>query len=94
MVQAVLRMPSLVAEAIVVDNDPTIDTAAVARRFGTDVIHEEVRRHGQPCKTVLLQAWRDITVTLGGDSLLVLKVDSHFSRPDGRTVKSSWRPRL
>lgn len=61
------RMPSFVDEVIVVDNDSTDRTAAVARTLGANVIHEKVRGYGRAYKTGLFHAKGDIIVTLDGD---------------------------
>jgi glycosyltransferase involved in cell wall biosynthesis len=61
------RMPALVDEVVVVDNDSTDRTAEVAISFGARVIHESVRGYGRAYKTGLLEARGDIIVTLDGD---------------------------
>lgn len=61
------RMPSLVDEVIVVDNNSTDRTAEVARNCGARVIHENVRGYGRAYKTGLIQARGDLIVTLDGD---------------------------
>ncbi len=61
------RMPSLVDEVVVVDNNSTDRTAEVAKSYGARVIHESVRGYGRAYKTGLLQARGDIIVTLDGD---------------------------
>ena len=61
------RVPEFVDEVIVVDNDSTDETAAIARKFGARVITETVRGYGRAYKTGLLHAQGDIVVTLDGD---------------------------
>jgi hypothetical protein len=66
-VEVLSRIPPLVDEVIVVDNDSTDRTAEFARSHGARVIHEKVRGYGRAYKTGLLQAQGDIIVTLDGD---------------------------
>ncbi|NWG12708.1 MAG: glycosyltransferase family 2 protein [Acidobacteria bacterium] len=61
------RMPQFVDEVVVVDNDSTDRTGAVARDFGARVLHEKIRGYGRAYKTGLLEAKGDIIVTLDGD---------------------------
>ena len=61
------RIPDFVDEVIVVDNDSTDGTAAVAQSMGARVIREIVRGYGRAYKTGLLHARGDIIVTLDGD---------------------------
>jgi len=61
------RMPSLVDDVVVVDNDSTDRTAEVARSYGARVIHESVRGYGRAYKAGLLEARGDVIVTLDGD---------------------------
>jgi glycosyltransferase involved in cell wall biosynthesis len=61
------RMPSLVDEVVVVDNNSTDRTAEVAKSLGARVIHENVRGYGRAYKTGLIEARGDIIVTLDGD---------------------------
>ena len=61
------RIPTFIDEVIVVDNDSTDGTAAVAQRMGARVIQETVRGYGRAYKTGLLHAQGDIIVTLDGD---------------------------
>ena len=66
-VEVLSRIPPLVDEVIVVDNDSTDRTAEFARSHGARVIHEKVRGYGRAYKTGLLQAQGDVIVTLDGD---------------------------
>lgn len=66
-VEVLSRIPPLVDEVIVVDNDSTDRTAELARSHGARVLHEKVRGYGRAYKTGLLQAQGDIIVTLDGD---------------------------
>jgi len=66
-VEVLSRIPSLVDEVIVVDNDSTDRTAELARKHGALVIHERVRGYGRAYKTGLFRARGDIIVTLDGD---------------------------
>ncbi len=62
-----VRVPEFVDEVIVVDNDSTDQTAAMARKFGARVIEETVRGYGRAYKAGLFHAQGDIIVTLDGD---------------------------
>lgn len=67
-IQRVLaRIPSFVDEVVVVDNNSTDGTAAVADKMGAQVIRENLRGYGRAYKTGLLHAEGDIIVTLDGD---------------------------
>ena len=61
------RMPEFVDEVIVVDNGSTDRTADVARRFGAQVIREDVRGYGRSYKRGFSLATSDVIVTLDGD---------------------------
>jgi hypothetical protein len=61
------RMPDFVDQVIVVDNRSTDRTAEVARQFGADVIHEDVRGYGRSYKKGFSMATGDVIVTLDGD---------------------------
>ena len=66
--QSVLeRMPEFVDEVIVVDNGSTDRTSEVAKRFGAQVIREDVRGYGRSYKTGFAWATGDLIVTLDGD---------------------------
>ncbi len=67
-IQRVLeRIPEFVDEVIVVDNDSTDATGAIATRMGARVIKEAVRGYGRAYKTGLMHAQGDILITLDGD---------------------------
>jgi len=67
-VQKVLEaLPAFVDEAIVVDNDSTDRTAAVARAHGAVVITELNHGYGYAYKKGFAHATGDIIVTLDGD---------------------------
>lgn len=66
-VEVLKRMPLFVDETIVVDNNSTDRTAALASQHGAKVIHEKVRGYGRAYKTGLIEARGDIIVTLDGD---------------------------
>jgi glycosyltransferase involved in cell wall biosynthesis len=67
-IQKVLaRIPSLVDEVLVVDNNSTDNTAAISSAMGARVILEKVRGYGRAYKSGLLNAKGDIIVTLDGD---------------------------
>ncbi len=67
-IQRVLsRIPKFVDEVIVVDNDSTDATGAIASRMGARVIKEAVRGYGRAYKTGLMHAQGDIIITLDGD---------------------------
>lgn len=61
------ELPDFVDETIVVDNDSTDRTAAVAREMGAIVIHELHRGYGRAYKKGFAHATGDIIVTLDGD---------------------------
>lgn len=60
-------LPSCVDQVVVVDNDSTDDTAAVARSFGATVVMEKRRGYGIAFKTGLRAADGDIVITMDGD---------------------------
>ena len=61
------RMPDYVDEVIVVDNDSSDRTAAVARSHGAKVIREDVRGYGRAYKKGFANSTGDVIVTLDGD---------------------------
>ena len=61
------RMPQFVDQVIVVDNGSTDRTADVAKSYGAQVIHEEVRGYGRAYKSGFQKAIGDVIVTLDGD---------------------------
>ncbi len=61
------RMPEFVDEVIVVDNNSTDRTAAVAESLGARVIREHVRGYGRAYKKGFSVAGGDIIITLDGD---------------------------
>lgn len=61
------NLPSCVDQVVVVDNDSTDNTAAVARSFGATVVLEKRRGYGIAYKTGLRCADGDIFVTMDGD---------------------------
>ena len=60
-------MPDYVDEVIVVDNDSSDRTAAVARSHGAKVIREDVRGYGRAYKKGFANSTGDVIVTLDGD---------------------------
>lgn len=67
-IEKVLRdMPAFVDQVIVVDNASTDRTSEVARHFGAQVIHEEVRGYGRSYKKGFSAASGDLIITLDGD---------------------------
>lgn len=60
-------LPKLVDQVIVVDNNSTDNTAAVARSYGWTVIHETRRGYGRAYKTGLAAATGDVVITMDGD---------------------------
>lgn len=65
--QVMQRMPKFVDQVIVVDNGSTDRTADVAKSYGAQVIHEEVRGYGRAYKSGFQKAIGDVIVTLDGD---------------------------
>jgi glycosyltransferase involved in cell wall biosynthesis len=65
--QVMQRMPSFVDQVIVVDNGSTDRTADVAKSYGAQVIHEEVRGYGRAYKSGFQKATGDVIITLDGD---------------------------
>ena len=61
------RMPSVVDEIVVVDNNCTDRTAEVAAGLGARVVAERVPGYGAAYKAGLRAATREIVVTLDGD---------------------------
>lgn len=61
------HLPSCVDEVIVVDNNSTDETAAVASRLGGRVVQETRQGYGAAYKTGFAMAKMDIVVTLDGD---------------------------
>jgi glycosyltransferase involved in cell wall biosynthesis len=60
-------LPSIIDQVIVVDNNSTDNTAAVARSFGWTVLAETRRGYGRAYKTGLTAATGDVIVTMDGD---------------------------
>lgn len=65
--QVARDLPTFVDQVIVVDNNSTDNTAAVARSYGWTVIPESRRGYGRAYKTGLAAATGDIIVTMDGD---------------------------
>jgi len=63
----VRRMPGVVDEVVVVDNNCTDRTAEIARSLGARVVAEPVPGYGAAYKTGLRAATSDLIVTLDGD---------------------------
>jgi len=61
------RMPEFVDEVIVVDNNSTDRTAAVAESLGARVVREHVRGYGRAYKKGFSVAGGDVIITLDGD---------------------------
>ena len=61
------RMPEFVDEVIVVDNNSTDRTAAVAESLGARVIREHVRGYGRAYKKGFSVAGGDVIISLDGD---------------------------
>jgi glycosyltransferase involved in cell wall biosynthesis len=61
------RMPRLVDEIVVVDNNCTDQTAAVALSLGARVVAEPIPGYGAAYKAGLAAATGDVIVTLDGD---------------------------
>src|SRR5256714_5213129 len=60
-------MPEFVDEVIVVDNNSTDRTSAVAASLGAKVVREQVRGYGRAYKRGFASATSDLIVTLDGD---------------------------
>jgi glycosyltransferase involved in cell wall biosynthesis len=65
--QVIGRMPSLVDEVVVVDNNCTDRTAEVARSLGARVVAETTPGYGAAYKAGMKAATRDLIVTFDGD---------------------------
>ena len=65
--QVIGRMPALVDEVVVVDNNCTDRTAEVARSLGARVVAEKTPGYGAAYKAGLKAATGDVIVTLDGD---------------------------
>src|SRR3989442_11193315 len=61
------RMPRIVDEVVVVDNNCTDRTAAVARAMGARVVEQKRRGYGAAYKAGLRAAQGDLIVTMDGD---------------------------
>jgi glycosyltransferase involved in cell wall biosynthesis len=61
------RMPKLVDEIVVVDNNCTDRTAEVARSLGARVVAEKTPGYGAAYKAGLAAATGDVVITLDGD---------------------------
>ena len=61
------RMPALVDEIVVVDNNCTDRTAEVARSLGAVVVAEKTPGYGAAYKAGMRAATRDVVVTMDGD---------------------------
>jgi len=61
------RMPRIVDEVVVVDNNCTDRTAAVARSMGARVVEQKRRGYGAAYKAGLGAAQSDLIVTMDGD---------------------------
>ena len=61
------RMPKSVDEIVVVDNNCTDRTAAVATSLGARVVAEKVPGYGAAYKTGLAAATGDVIITMDGD---------------------------
>src|SRR6266850_8510671 len=67
-IEKILRaMPEFVDETIVVDNNSTDRTPAIAQSLGAKVIREEVRGYGCSYKRGFQNATGDVIITLDGD---------------------------
>lgn len=65
--QVARDLPTLVDQVIVVDNNSTDNTAAVARSYGWTVVPETRRGYGRAYKSGLSAATGDVIVTMDGD---------------------------
>ena len=65
--QVLGRIPKVVDEVVVVDNNCTDRTAEVARSLGAVVVAEKIPGYGAAYKRGLKAATRDVIVTLDGD---------------------------
>src|SRR5215831_13718276 len=67
-IEQILRaMPEFVDEVVVVDNNSTDRTSAVAASLGAKVVREEVRGYGRAYKRGFAEATSDVIITLDGD---------------------------
>jgi glycosyltransferase involved in cell wall biosynthesis len=65
--QVIGRMPKVVDEIVVVDNNCTDGTAAVAASLGARVVAEKTPGYGAAYKAGLKAAAKDVIVTMDGD---------------------------
>jgi len=65
--RVIQSLPEVVDEVIVVDNNSTDNTAAIARKYGAKVVFEKSKGYGRAIKTGFAHATGDIIVTLDGD---------------------------
>lgn len=65
--EVIARMPALVDEVVVVDNNCTDRTAEIARSLGARVVAERTPGYGAAYKAGLSAATGDLVVTLDGD---------------------------
>lgn len=67
-IEQILRtMPEFVDEVVVVDNNSTDRTSAVAASLGAKVVREDVRGYGRAYKRGFADATSDLIITLDGD---------------------------
>ena len=61
------KMPTLVDEVIIVDNDSTDNTAQVAKEMGATVVEEKIKGYGRAYKCGFRHAQGDVIITMDGD---------------------------
>jgi glycosyltransferase involved in cell wall biosynthesis len=65
--EVIRRMPKIVDEIVVVDNNCTDGTAAAARRLGAIVVEQKIPGYGAAYQAGLARAGGDLIVTMDGD---------------------------
>lgn len=61
------QVPDVIDEVIVVDNNSTDDTAAIARQYGARIVSEKIPGYGAAYRAGLAAARGEIIATLDGD---------------------------
>ncbi len=76
--QVIANIPKTVYEILVIDNNCTDDTKAVAEKNGAKVVSETTKGYGAALRTGFATATGDVIVTLDGDSQYPAQMTEHF----------------